>query len=109
MARAAAPTFSSCQAFLLAERLMSPSEAESLGVLLLGGRAIVEVFAQARRLQGAGLLEDRVGDRADVRVDALEVVDDVEVQRARLDRLHRLPRQALEMRVGVLLLELAQL
>src|SRR6185369_10776480 len=32
-------------------------------------------------------LQDRIGDRADVRVDALQVADQVQVQRARLDAL----------------------
>ena len=35
-------------------------------------------------LQFAGCLENRIGDRADVRVDALEVAQDVEMERARL-------------------------
>src|SRR5688500_18128155 len=107
--RAAAPTWRACQSFRRAERLTSPSPEKSLGVFLLGGRAIGEVLAQARRLERPGLLEDRIGDRADVRVDALEVVDDVEVQRTGLDRLHGLPGKAAQMRVRVLLLELAQL
>jgi hypothetical protein len=38
-------------------------------------------------IQLAGLVEDRKGDRADVRVDALQVAQDVEVQGARVDAL----------------------
>ena len=39
---------------------------------------------QSVGLQFAGCLENRIGDRADVRVDALEVAQDVEMERARL-------------------------
>src|SRR5688572_20225971 len=63
-------------------------------MFLLGVRPVREALAQPCGLQRAGLLEDRVGDRADVRVDALEVVDDVQVQRAGLDRLQGLAGEA---------------
>ena len=51
---------------------------------------------QAAGAQLARLLEDRVGDRGDVRVDALEVADDVEVQRARFHRFDAAGAQAVE-------------
>jgi hypothetical protein len=41
-------------------------------------------LARPAGLQFAGCLENRIGDRADVRVDALEVTQDVEMERARL-------------------------
>src|SRR5262245_18824463 len=53
---------------------------------------------QARLREHARLLEDRVGNRADVRVDPLHVGDQVEVQRRRLDALHRLACEPLQMR-----------
>ena len=40
---------------------------------------------QPARLQLAGRFQDRIGDRADMRINALEVAQDVEMQRARLD------------------------
>jgi hypothetical protein len=43
--------------------------------------------------QRTGRFEDGVGDRADVRVDALEVADQVQVQRAGLDALRRVVLQ----------------
>ena len=42
---------------------------------------------QARAAELAGLLEDRVGDGGQMRVDPLQVAQHVEMQRARLDRL----------------------
>jgi hypothetical protein len=44
-----------------------------------------------------------------VRVDALELVDDVQMQRARLDRLGRLPGEPVEVGAGVSALEVAEL
>ena len=44
--------------------------------------------------QGAGGFQDRVGDGADVRVDALQVADQVNVQRTGADALRRVVLQA---------------
>ena len=51
--------------------------------------------------EDAGFLENRVSDRADMRVDALEVTDQVEVQRRGFDALHRVAGKALDMRFRV--------
>ena len=64
-------------------RLRRPARTLSSGASF-GHRLTVEAL-EARAVQLAGLVEDREGDRADVRVDALEVAQDVEVQRARID------------------------
>src|SRR5436190_18746205 len=57
----------------------------------------------------AGLLQDRIGDRGQVRVDALEVAQDIEVQRAGLDALDAAASQALQMPLGSGALALAEL
>src|SRR5512143_437833 len=62
-------------------------------------------FLQARLREHACLLEDRIGDRADVRIDPLQVRDEVEVQGRRFDALDGLARQPLQMRIGVRALE----
>src|SRR6185436_8598750 len=56
---------------------------------LVGGQGRELRMADARLRERARRFEDRVGDRADVRVDALEVADQVDVQRAGLDALRR--------------------
>ena len=48
-------------------------------------------------VQLAGLIQDRKCDRADVRMDALQVAQDVEVQGARVDALRAAGAQAREM------------
>ena len=57
-------------------------------------------LAQAAVVQFAGELQDRIGDRGQVPVDALEVADDVEMDRARLDRFRPAFAQPREMAVG---------
>src|SRR6185295_9312683 len=56
----------------------------------------------------AGLLEDRIGDRADVRVDTLQIADQVEVQRRRLDTLCGVAGQSLDVRAGIGTFEVAE-
>src|SRR5262245_62050746 len=56
----------------------------------------------------AGLLEDGIGDRHQMRVDALQVAQDVEMERAGLDRLRPVAPEALEMLVGGQALALAK-
>ena len=56
------------------------------------------ILAQATAPQLAGLLENRIGGRAEERIDAAHVADDVQVQRAGFDRPQRLAREAVEVR-----------
>src|SRR5215203_5068994 len=56
--------------------------------------------AQATLAQLARRLEDRIGDRGDVRIDALEVAQDVEVQGARLEGRDRALAQAAQVVLG---------
>src|SRR5438552_17126844 len=63
---------------------------------------------EAALAQLPGGFQDRVGGRAEEGIDAPHVADDVEVQRAGLDRLQRLPGEALEAGVVVGALEVAE-
>src|SRR5437016_4455353 len=65
-------------------------------------------FLQSRLGKNAGLLENRISDGADVRVDTLEVADQVEMERRCLDALRGIARQPLDMRIGVRALEVAE-
>ena len=61
-------------------------------------RAAVLAFLQAALAQGVGAFEDRIADRGDMAVDPLEVANDVEMDRAGLDRFSAAAvAQALEM------------
>jgi hypothetical protein len=62
-------------------------------IVLLAGIGL-RLAPQPGGSQRAGAIEDRVGDRGQVRVDALEVADDVEVQRAGLDAGRPSPERA---------------
>ena len=64
-------------------------------------------FLQPRVGELAGRLEDRIGDRGQVAVDALEVADHVDVDRAGLDRFRPALAQPGEVAVGRLGLGLA--
>jgi hypothetical protein len=87
-----------------------------LGRHLAGYQVLVVVGLQRRRSglheararEHAGLLEDRVSDRADVRIDALEVGDEVEVERRSLDAFERIAGKAPEVRVRIRPLEVAE-
>src|SRR5262245_31616806 len=78
---------------------------ELLQVRLGGGQ---HGGANARGRQRAGRLEDRVGDRTDVRIDALQVADQVEVQRAGLDALRGVVLQPRDVAGCVLVLQVAE-
>src|SRR6185437_8763904 len=66
----------------------------------VAGRKHIACRLEPRRLQLAGSFEHRVRDRADMRVDAFQVAQDVEMKRARLDALGAALAQAREMIVG---------
>jgi len=55
------------------------------------------LIPQPARLQLAGSLEDRIGDRTDMRVDALEVAQHIEMERTRLDAFRSTFAQPREM------------
>src|SRR5689334_11602399 len=75
----------------------------------IGARLVqAGAVAQAALAQLPGGLQDRVGGGAEEGVDAAQVADDVEVQRARLDRLHGLSGQPPQVRVVVGALEVAE-
>src|SRR5438552_4283161 len=61
------------------------------------GRFCYRRFPEPCLGKHARLLEDRVGDRADVRIDAPQITDQVEVQRRCLDALHGVAGETLEM------------
>src|SRR5262245_51080548 len=65
-------------------------------------------FTQTCLCERTRLLEDRVGDRTDVRVDAPEIRDQVEVKRRSLDAVQRVSGETVEMRIGVGPLQLAE-
>ena len=67
------------------------------------------VLDGAKRRQFAGGFQHRIGDRADMRMDALEVAQHVEMQRRRLQALRPAFAQPLEMPVGGFKLGAAQL
>src|SRR5690242_749436 len=77
-----------------------------IGADCRGCRLVLRLEPRTR--EDAGFLEDRIGDRADVRVDAPQIGDQVEVQRRRLDAVDGVPRQAAEVRVRVRALEVAE-
>ena len=58
--------------------------------------------------QSTSCLQHRIGDRADVRVNALEVAEDVEVQRGRLESFRAAFAQALEVAIRRFQLRLTQ-
>src|SRR5436305_754374 len=66
------------------------------GLVDAGGAVHEAALAQLARA-----LENRIRGRAEERVDAPHVADDVQVQRAGLDRLQRLAREPVEVRVVV--------
>ncbi|KAF5305017.1 hypothetical protein FQA39_LY18984 [Lamprigera yunnana] len=67
-----------------------------------------EVVFEAAVGQGAGGFQDGVGDRAQQRVDAFQVADQVDVQRAGFDALQGVVRQALQVRCRVGQLQVAK-
>ena len=76
--------------------------------LRCGRRAARFGLLEARPRQHAGVLEGRVGDRADVRVDAAQVGGEVEVQRRGLDAVLRQAGEPREVGVGVDALQIAE-
>src|SRR5579862_3439318 len=76
--------------------------------LRYGGRRDRLVGLEARPREHAGFLEDRVGDRADVRIDPAQIGDQVEMQRRRLDAFDGVARKASEVRVRVSALEITE-
>src|SRR6185503_18745623 len=81
---------------------MSPSARPMAS--LRGGEVGPRLVDARRVLQAAlaklpGLLEDRVGGGAEEGIDAAHVADDVQVQGARLDGLHGLAGEAVQVRV----------
>src|SRR5687768_13353847 len=62
---------------------------------------------QPRACEHARLLEDRIRDRAEMRVDPSHVGDEVEMQRRGLDALDRVAGEPLQVRIGVRALEVA--
>src|SRR5208282_3759816 len=67
------------------------------------------VLRRAQRRQFAGRFQHRISYRADMRIDALEVGERVEMQRGRLQALRSAFAQPLEMAVSRLDLGFAQL
>src|SRR5262245_24507626 len=63
--------------------------------LLLGSEPFQAALAQL-----AARLQDRVGDRGDMGIDALQIAQDVEMERARLDRGYLALAQPGEMALG---------
>src|SRR5437762_9785178 len=63
---------------------------------------------EARARQHAGLLENRVSDRTDVRVDPAQIGDQIEMQRRRFDAVDGVAREAAQMRVGVRTLKVTE-
>src|SRR6186997_1500400 len=91
----------------MSARLSTPPPSSARAVVRGAERRELRLADPGRR-EGAGRLEDRVGDAADVRVDPLEVADQVEVERARLDALRGVLAQAGDVVGGVLVLEVAE-
>src|SRR6186713_2626305 len=92
------PNVSSGAAMDVTERSSRSDAARRDGIGLL----------QSRLGEYARLLEDRVGNRADVRVDPAQVGDQVEVQRRGLDAFNRLAGEPLEVGIRVSALEIAE-
>src|SRR6185369_6893610 len=86
------------------DRLMGLLGGSEVGPRLVDAGGVL----QAAAAQLAGLLEDRVGGRAEEGVDAAHVADDVQVQRAGLDGLHGLAREPVQVRVMIAALEVAE-
>jgi hypothetical protein len=85
------------------KRALNKANDPGLWDTLMGGTGAAGWVASA-----PGRIQDGVGDRADVRVDALEVADQVDVQRAGFDALHRVVRQAAQVGGRVFALQVAK-